>query len=563
MITAANYQKDKISKLYVPGRYPGKNNDEWVLPEEIRTDYAKLNSIIETNYTREYLKICAFYNKILPTLRSGGYVTSSYNVPSFTTMDQERTDTGTGMSSNYLKQIVDQVVSRIGTVTFEPTLVADVPTLEYIVYKDEVERLMRKAIRNEKINRMCMEVFHDAAVVCFSHVFIDPITHKPVKANDYEVGMFESQFTSDDVKQMLYRNYKFPTTSLAPYLAREDDALKQTLLDEIDNKDSVDFKMYFDCPEKRVIITINGKTLKEVNYPFDTVQMVTFGWDIGFSKVTASSLFDLLYPTQRELNKVNAKIQQLIRMYKGAVPVFNNDVDLAMKSISNGSGEALYVDSSRPIDSLMTVINPTPIDAQLSATKTELKTEMYELAGLQQVSFNMENMRSAAAVIAIDQTRDTVFQAQLDGISRFVSQLFRTIVNYNAEVFKDEDSSMSWADVKKLVDEAEVDLKPVTITSPLGNKNEALKEEPDYKQMSVARTITRVIKNEVSWDTVSFAVDKMSLKMMAAITIVKFEALGIEVPDSLQRFIISAFIEDIQLGLVSLVGDDSGRISEL
>ena len=122
-------------------------------------------------------------------------------------------------------------------------------------------------------------------------------------------------------------------------------------------------------------------------------------------------------------------------MYKGAVPVFNNDVDLAMKSISNGSGEALYVDSSRPIDSLMTVINPTPIDAQLSATKTELKTEMYELAGLQQVSFNMENMRSAAAVIAIDQTRDTVFQAQLDGISRFVSQLFRTIVNYNAEVF--------------------------------------------------------------------------------------------------------------------------------
>jgi hypothetical protein len=95
--------------------------------------------------------------------------------------------------------------------------------------------------------------------------------------------------------------------------------------------------------------------------------MVTFGWDIGFSKVTASSLFDLLYPTQRELNKVNAKIQQLIRMYKGAVPVFNNDVDLAMKSISNGSGEALYVDSSRPIDSLMTVINPTPIDAQLSA----------------------------------------------------------------------------------------------------------------------------------------------------------------------------------------------------
>ena len=553
MITAANYQQDKISKLYTPGRYPGKSNEEWILPDDIRSEYAKLNSIIETKYTREYLKICAFYNKILPTLRSGGYVSSSYNVPSFTAMDQERTDTGTGMSSNYLKQIVDQVVSRIGTITFEPSLIADIPTLEYIVYKDEVERLMRKTIRNEKINRICMEVFHDAAVVCFSHVFIDPVTHVPIKANDYEVGIFESQITSDDVKQMLYRNYKFPVTSLAPYLARESGELKQTFVDEVEGKDCVDFKMYFDCPSKRVIVTINGKTLKEINYPFDNVQMVTFGWDIGFSKVTASSLFDLLYPTQRELNKVNAKIQQLIRMYKGAVPVFNNDVDLAMKSITNGTGEALYVDSSRPLDSLMTVINPTPIDAQLSATKTELKTEMYELAGLQQVSFNMENMRSAAAVIAIDQTRDTVFQAQLDGISRFVSQLFRTIVNYNAEVFKDDVKSISWPDVKKLIDEAEVDLKPVTVTSPLGNKNEAMKEEPDYVQMGVARTIVRVIKNEESWDSLSFVSDKTALKTMAAITIVKLDALNIDIPDSLHMFITAAFIEDVQLGIISLV----------
>jgi len=552
MITGADYQQDKITGFFTPGRYPGEKPDKWILPEDIRTEYAKLNSMIETKYSREYLKICAFYNKLFPSLRSSGYITSSYNVPQFTTLDQERTDTGTGISSNYLKQIVDQVVSRIGTITFDPALLADMPTLEYIIYKDEVERLIRKKIRNENWNRTNMEVFHDAAIVGYSHEFIDPVTHKWIKANDYEIGMFESQFTAGEVTQMLYRNYKFPTTSLVPYLVKVDADVRETIVEDTDGRDWVDFKMYFDCPGKRVVLTIGGKTLPDISYPFDTVQMVTFGWDIGFSKVTSTSMFDLLYPTQRELNRVNAKIQQLIRMYKGSVPVFNNDVDLAMKAITNGTGEALYVDSSRPIDSLMTVINPTPIDAQLAATKTELKTEMYELAGLQQVSFDMENMRSAAAVIAIDQTRDTVFQAQLSGIATHVKNKLKVEVNYNAILFEDNNPSVSWKDVKQLLDDAEIELKPVTITNPMGNKAVAEGVEPDYTEMAVARNVIKAIKGEVTYDTLPFVVDKDQTKVMMAMIMVKMNALNIEIPDTCHQFMIAGFIDDIQSGVVQL-----------
>jgi len=552
MINGANYVQNKITGQYHPAQYPGEKLEQWVLPEDIRTEYARLNSMIETKYSREYLKICSFYNKMFPALRTSGYITSTYNVPSFTAMEQERTDTGTGISSNYLKQIVDQVVSRIGTVSFEPALLADVPTLEYIVYKDEVERLMRKSIRNEQLNRICMEVFHDASIVGYSHVFIDPITHQLVKANDYEIGMFESQFTCDDVKQMLYRNYRFPTVSLVPYLNDCKKETKEAIIEDIDTRDWCDFKMYFDCPGKRVVLTINGKTLEDIPYNFDKVQMVTFGWDIGFSRVTSTSLYDLLYPTQRELNRVNAKIQQLIRMYKGSVPVFNSDVDLAMKAISNGSGEALYVDSSRPIDTLMTVINPTPIDAQLSATKTELKTEMYELAGLQSMSFDMDNIRSAATVIALDQTRDTVFQSQMDGIATFIKNIFRMQVNYNSVVFNTEDKAVIWSDVKCLLDDAVIDLKPVTVTNPLGNKALAENKEPDYVSMGVARTIIKVIRKELDWDSLSFVVDKNAVKTLAAITMVKMNALNIDIPDSLHQFIIAAFIDDVQNGVVTL-----------
>jgi len=223
-----------------------------------------------------------------------------------------------------------------------------------------------------------------------------------------------------------------------------------------------------------------------------------------------------------------------------------------MKQITNGTGEALYVDSSRPIDSLMTVINPTPIDAQLSATKTELKTEMYELSGLQQMSFDKENLRSAAAVIAADQMNDTVFQAQMDGMATFVKDLFKIWVNYNATIFNDPNASVEWKDVRALLDSATLDLKPVHVTNPLGSKAIAEGVEPDYVTMSVARTIVKILRKQVTYDTLSFIVDKNKIKVQVALTMVKMEALNIDIPDCLYEFIIAGFIDDIKQGVVKL-----------
>jgi hypothetical protein len=548
-----NYKFDNITGLAHPALYPGESSEKWVLPEDIRTDHGKLNSIIETKYTREFLKICAFYNKMFPSLKTSNWTRSFYNVPPFTAIDQERSDTGTGISSNYLKQIVDQVVSRLGTITFDPTILADVPTLAYIIYKDEVERLLRKMVRDDELNQVTMEVFHDAAVLGYSHVFIDPVTHKMIKASDYEIGFFESQFNRNSVKQMLYRDYAFPVTELVPYIAHEDKETQEQIIEEYGNKTTVDFKLYFDCTSHKVHATIGNTTITAFAYPFDEVQMITFSWDNGFSKVTSTSLFDLLYPVQRELNKVNAKLQQLIRMYKGAVPVFNSDVDISMKAISNGSGEALYVESARPIDTLMTVINPTPLDAALSAEKTAYKTEMYELAGIQQMSFDMENMRSAAAVIALDQTRDSVFQAQLMGISNFIKKVFKMWVNYNA-VVQGETKEIDWPAVKYLVDNAFIDLTPVHLNDPLSNQGQIPDmPEPDYQQMQVARYVREIIKGNVRYEDLTFLVDIEAVKMIAATTLVKIDGLGIEIPEPLVQFLIAAFIEDIQTGVVQLV----------
>ena len=551
-----NLRYDEVTGLSRPMEYPGdKPEDDWTLPDSIKPDFSQLCNVIELKYPREFLKVCAFYNKMFPSLKGSGWTKSSYNTPPFTTLDQERLDTGTGIAQNYLKQIVDQVTSRLGTFTYDAAVLADVPTLEYILYKDEVERLLRKHVRSVETERTSLEVFHDAAILGYSHVIIDPFTHEDFKASDWEVGCYEAQFNKGKVRQLLYRDYCFPVTELPNYLVNADDAIKEKVIDGQGSKPFCDFKLYFDCPEHKAYAIVAGDVIAEAAYPFETVQMSTFSWDVGMARATTTSLFDLLYPVQRELNKAMAKLQQLIRMYKGPVPVFNSDVDLAMKAISNGSGEALYVDSARPVDQLMTVINPTPLDAELTAQITARKTEMYELAGIQQVSFDLENMRSAAAVIALEQTRDTVFQSQMMGRAAFIKQVFKTRVNYNAAVKPEgwDASGIDWEDVKQLMDDGYIELKPVHLNDPLGHKSTLDAASggtgaPDYARIQLARAAVKVLRNELTYDDVSFMINKGDLASLVAASMVKMDALEIDVPEPAHSFMISAYIDYIKQG---------------
>ena len=147
------WTKDIVNIEYRPTLYPGEQSDDWEIPEDISGDYHKLNSILEGKYSREFLKVCAFYNKMFPSLKGSDWCNSSYNVQPFTAIDQERSDTGTGMQFNYIKQIIDQITSRLGTISFVPMIMSEDQSFEFIVYKDEVERILRMYIRNDDFNR--------------------------------------------------------------------------------------------------------------------------------------------------------------------------------------------------------------------------------------------------------------------------------------------------------------------------------------------------------------------------------------------------------------------------
>lgn len=548
------WSQDKVNHEYRPTLYPGEETDSWEVPEGISGDFHRLNSIIEGKYSREFLKICAFFNKMFPSLKSSAYAQSSYNVPPFTSMEQERGDTGYGTNYNYLKQIVDQITSRLGTISFVPRLMSEEQSYEYVVYKDEVERMLRKFIKHDDLTRISIEAFHNASIVGYSHAFIDPFTGRMIKANDYEVGIYESQFNRRHVKQMLYRDYAFPVSDVFVYIKELPEEQASELLEGLADRSSVEFSMFFDCVRHEVFVTIAGKTLPARAYPFDEVLMCSFTWDTSFSRQLTSSMFDLLYPIQREINRIAAKKQQIIRMYKGAVPVFNSDVDIALKSITNGAGEALYIDSSRSAAELMTVINPTPLDPQLDAEIQSHKTTMYELAGIQNASFDMENMRSAAAVVALDQTRDSVFQAQMAGMSQFIKDMLVLYIRFLSKYpdMAGDCRQVDWEMVSSLIDQCYINMQPVHLNDPLSDEQKAEEHPEDYSKLASSRLLLGILKGDISFESLPYFVNPPDMILAVGTVLIKFEALGIDIPPAVHRFLMDAYVAEVKAGNVKL-----------
>jgi hypothetical protein len=104
------------------------------------------------------------------------------------------------------------------------------------------------------------------------------------------------------------------------------------------------------------------------------------------------------------------------------------------------------------------------------------------------------------------------------------------------------------------MENAVIDLKPVHLNDPLSNKASIAEEpEPDYQQIQIARAVVKILKGALTFEDLSYVVDKNDVKMIMAVTMVKLDAMDIKIPETAQQFMIAAFIDDIKTGVVQLV----------
>jgi len=551
-----NYRYDDITKNYMPTAYPVREKYDMQVPEEIAKDFNQLTSFIEDKYAKEFLKICAFYNKLFVSLKALDYSRASYNTIPFTLQYQERSDTGTGLASNYLKAAMDLVISRIGNIQFKYMLKCDRPSVRFVVYKDEVERILRSFMRKNRINELARESFHDAAIVAFAHAFIDPWVGEVRKVADWELGFYESEFSAGSLQHAMIRDFAFPISRLDPYL----DGFDPVKVEEWKRtKTNVDLRLYFDCTRKKKWVAVGGDMGPETEYPFDKLLIATLSWDLGVRRTTVASLFDSLYPLQRQMDKLLAKKTQILNQYKGPVPVISGtDYDVVLKSMNNTAGEILFLDTQRKVTELITTLEATPLDPQLNAEFESLKSQMFELAGAQQISLDPENYRSAASMIAQEQMRDAGFQTQLASLAQYNTDIVAMFVEYQA-VVGEYDGVIDWEGMKILLDDAYIDAIPIHDLDPTVGIDKDDGPE-DFMQQHIDRLLVDVCKGNANYNDCNFSYDGDMLKAAACRRYVELLTLdngGEGYVGNLLEFLVELFVQDIQAGLVPLETEEN------
>jgi hypothetical protein len=551
-----NWKQNTASKMWEPSRYPSDIVvEDYQLPAGIRSVWQNLNALIETKYSREHIKMCAFYNKLFPSLKSWDWSRSSHNSLPFSVQEQERTDTGTGITENFLKNAIDTVVARIANITFEAKLRADIPSIIYEICKEPVERYLKYVIRDNKLVRAVTEVFHDAAVLGFGHLFVDPWSGTIRKIGDWELGCYEAEFCEGDLKRALIRDFAFPITSLRPYLRGAD---KEQVKRILGSKPQVDLKLFIDVPRQEAYATVDSTTLPPIPYPFQRVLIQTFSWDIGVKRSMVTSLFDMLYPVQRTISKLNAKKTQLIEAYKGPVPVFNNDCDVIVKSMGNGAGEALFIAAGRNPAEVVTVINPTPLDPEMNAEKETLKGTLQELAGTQELNLDMENIRSAATVIALEQLHDQRFQSELSQIGVLVGDTLKDSLEFAASRPKEAIpiENVPWENVLELIRVCDIDVTTIHNNDP---NNKPVEEPQDPAKVACDRAVFAVMHGDAVYEDYSqdYAIDPILFRQSLVAQTMRLRAVMDRDSESgemdrLERAMLMAFIEDIKTGQVVL-----------
>ena len=70
----------------------------------------------------------------------------------------------------------------------------------------------------------------------------------------------------------------------------------------------------------------------------------------------------------------------------------------------------------------------------------------------------------------------------------------------------------------------------------------------DYTKLATARLLLDVINGDITFDTLPYYYDPADLTIAVATILIKFEALGIDVPITIHKFLMSAYIDSIKNG---------------
>lgn len=366
---------------------------------------------------------------------------------------------------NVIKSVVDTLVNKLANQKVRPYFnpvnglwktkktVRDVQQYFDLLY-DKID-----------VHTIVAQAFKSACIMGKGYIYINPLNFsiQMLPAHCVATLSSEARYTTNPHKGAV-RMLNFPVNRLEDYGLKKIETAKEY----------VNLLHYFDIDEKKQIVYLNGRKVKEEEYKASTLPFVTLYYNKPLFGNQTVSIVQELDGIQTQIDYINAQISAATQLSPANQTFVMEGSSLASRDLSNKAG-MVYTVKLAPGQSVPPVISvtPRPFDPQWLELQKYYVQQAYEIVGVSQLSAMSKKpsgLDSGAALSTMEDIESDRFEMHVSQYVRAYVDLAKLLIDIlpeNEDILppSSNTSSMQWKDIKEQSDLFKVQYSAATSLS--------------------------------------------------------------------------------------------------
>lgn len=405
---------------------------------------SKLQSIIDSNFSRYTYDLARYMNDITIDLQYiSEYNDSLFNYRFYSTQDS---DLEQPPKMNVIKSVIDAIVSKLANQKVRPyfTPVNGLFTTRKIT--KQAQQYFDIVYNQEHVQDKISLAYRNSCIFGIGYLFFNPILKRIEVPGTWQVAVSNPETAYGKPTKLLIEYKSFPVTHLDDY------GIKGKYTSEY-----VNFKLFFDAIDKKLILYINDVEAKDFTYKADILPIISIYHTKPVVGNRTISIVEELEGIQTIIDYINKKISTSAQLTPGNVTYVQMGSNLTREDISNRTGAVYQVKMSPGTNNLPVVnVTPAPADPSWQGYLDYYWQKAYNQIGVSELSATSKKpagLNSGVSLETMEDIESDRFQTQVDSYVHAFVDLANLIIEINDDKTilprSVDTAEYSWEDVRK------------------------------------------------------------------------------------------------------------------
>ena len=278
----------------------------------------------------------------------------------------------------------------------------------------------------QNIYHIISMAFRDACIFERGWVFVDKDNKKLKNVLPWEIYVDGNEIVrNESIKQIVWKQDKFPVINLPADI----DTSEVT-------RDEVTFVKYWNSKDHIMATLIpEMKYIKVEDWENDVIPFLTITYDDPISTKSTTSVVDLLYSIQRQVDSILDKISEAVDRSLVNIITIPNNSNIKDEKMSNKVAQIIRYDfTSEMTGNPVGIQTPAPIDGSYINLLNKFTDDAYQMVGISELSVTSQKpsgLDSGKALQSLENIEADRFQLQVnkvvhmyDEVARICTELF-------------------------------------------------------------------------------------------------------------------------------------------